>query len=379
MPDQENQQSVQVDRRSIRPRYTKQQREERARGMLPLSEWQKRFEEHSQFDVVAHYVRPIQLYKTQQGFDKSYSIRRKTALAWSEGVLIVQENRYVTVLLDRLHVQTFYYHDNHHHNLQPYLNRPLTVQVAAIIREGTHTYVVLTRRSVLSALYHKLIDDDKPFNATIVHFTDFGAFLKYQDLRLRVNNRDFSDTKGLLISDVYKLGDDILVKPKSHNDHKVELTVAPVQKFTYDQEKAWLPLKEGMEMVGTVKMWGPVSCYVRLRLGVDAICNYPHNFEIEKGQRVLFHIAKLDKAKHLLQGFIVRPVDNYSEEHDEERDDLQKALKRSNQYKFALGNLYDEWEEKLQAMQDAKTDSDSNLNRNKDMNTSSNELDNSEN
>ena len=271
------------------------------------------FNKHDRFTVVAHYSKRLRLFKNDQDRAEHNGSWVKSDDAWSDGVLIVQETPHMTVLLDRMHIQTFYYHDNHHDNLKTYRNRPLQVELATIIHKNRHTYVVLTRRPILTDIYNKLIEDNKPFKAKIVKFTNFGAYLKYDDLRIRIKNDCFSINRNIGLKDIYKVGDEIEVMPYKHNDKNVDLLVRTVKAFNFDSSKYWSTLKNGQIIKGKIRTWSPTRCYVRIAPGVDGMCKYP-DFEIETDTPVLFKIAHVDAVEKKLRGYVIKPLSSYSEE-----------------------------------------------------------------
>lgn len=92
-----------------------------------LPEYQKRLADHTRFTVTAtreQRLKPM----TKKEMNNTSGELRKALASWTEGVLIVQENPYITVLIDRGHLQTFYFHGN----LKFYKDVPLEVEVATI-------------------------------------------------------------------------------------------------------------------------------------------------------------------------------------------------------------------------------------------------------
>lgn len=290
---------------------TSQERKREKNKYVEMGEWNRRFKEHKRFTVIAKKIKSLTPFSPEEVANTDGELNQ-SLVAWSQGALIVQESRNVTVLIDRVHLQTFYYKGN----LKYYLNTPLEVEVATILILHRHIYVVLTRRPELTDIYNSLVEagDNSVFTAKVVHYTSWGAFLKYKDLRINLRNTEVSPDSKLAVRDVLKVGDEVAVHPFMHDDDHVILFVKTAQPFNFDEKDYISKLSEGEELVGTVRKWTPNVCYIRLAPGVDALANYPNGFEINNGTKVWFKITKIKENGNILRGKVLKPIDTYSEE-----------------------------------------------------------------
>lgn len=293
-------------------------------------EYEKRLQSHERFTATPKRVRRIRFFKSDEAFLNSWGEWRTSAMAWSEGVLIFEESKHVTVLLDRMHLQTYYYHDNHHKNLDRFLNQPMEVEVGTIVYKNNHAYVVLTRRPILTDVYNKLVKDNKPFTAKIVKFANWGAFLKYDGLRIRIKNNDFTDNPRIGLSDVYHLGDEIEVVPVHHNDANVDLAVKfKDYPYKFNATMSWQGIQKQGVYQGKIKYWSPTGVYTQIAPGVDGLSPYP-NLELDQGCTVFYKVFNVDSANKKLRGAVIKVLpENKTHEEQTQKEMLTKTEKES--------------------------------------------------
>lgn len=286
-----------------------------------LQYYQDHLQTQALFPVIPYTKHALRLVPDSQIATLSPQLRQLD-LDLHVGVLIVQENEQFTVLLPRRYLELYHYRGA----LRRYLHRQYTVVVADIVDFQDHQYVLLSRYPVLKREFKTLSQQTQAFNGTVMALTKFGAYLKVGNLSVLLPNRNFAQTKGIKVGDLFQVGDQIPVKVKRVVPDKDLIEVESVKKYTVQQSQVLKLFHPQDEVIATVRSISPNEVYVQIGIGVDALCNYP-TFEIALGQKVRFRITQINQVKHRVRGKIIGEYDDYDEYQEYEHE--QKFFQES--------------------------------------------------
>lgn len=252
----------------------------------------------------------------------------KQAISLTKGALCVRDDDNVTVVLDRLHMNTYPFNGA----LTPFINQKFQVVIVSIQVYKRHTYVFLSTRPFKKAIYNNL-KKSQSFKAKIVHFMPWGAYAMANGLRVSIMNKG-SVPKTSALKREFKLGDEVEVTIKHFDDFKMNLEVALTTPI--DEIKRQLAEKDKVYL-GKVKSYTATTAWVSVPKYYDIYVRYPQNYEIGLNDEVKVKVKHIN-PNNMAVGKIVDVPNPYQDEplYEAMRDKKIDNLRASN--KIALIN-----------------------------------------
>lgn len=197
--------------------------------------------------------------------------------------------------------------------LMPLLNQMIPFVIIGVDTE--HGMVICSRKRAQQQLKRNMaqaIASNKVFNAKIVKFMPFGAFVDINGVSGVLRTTDFSSDHSE-IAEYYNIGDTIRVVCSSISENgrlsfRAERLHERQQPLTYDVEKDQVVLGE----IRSIRSFdrGQVA-FVHIATGLDCLCPMPNEMEIERGGNAAVHIVEVrksddEKSPPLVRGRIIR-------------------------------------------------------------------------
>lgn len=185
----------------------------------------------------------------------------------------------------------------------------------------------------LKAAHEELVEGLET-EATILGFSDKGAFVGVGELRGLMANENFSDNS--LVVHVHDVGDKVkvrLLEFDSETGYKFEA----VEKHIQQENEGFNSLAKNQTVLGVVtnvETWG---MFVRIRKGVDVLCSLPEDEVVEVGMEAVLRLTVIDEENRKLRGKAIR-VTSKAEE-DKEIDEFVNNLKKSEDHELEYVEL----------------------------------------
>ena len=151
------------------------------------------------------------------------------------------------------------------------------------------------------------LEAGQTFEATVVKFVYFGAYLVIDGVRVTLRNQDFSDDY-TTVGDIYEVGDCLKVRLQRINQNrKINVEAIDRHQTTSSITIAdFEPQTVVYGLIRSIKSWG---CFVNIAPNLDAICPIPSQFKVSEGMKVAFKINQVRISESKVRGKIVRIID----------------------------------------------------------------------
>lgn len=152
----------------------------------------------------------------------------------------------------------------------------------------------------------KRLQAGEVFEAEVIRFVYFGAYLNIDGIPVILRNQDFASDY-TTVADVYQEGDHIEVCHLKVNEN-LKINVQAVHKYESNSTitiEDFQPKTVVLGLVRSVKSW---ACFVNIAPNLDAICPVPSYFTVKEGMKVAFRINQVRIEEGRVRGKIIKII-----------------------------------------------------------------------